>query len=73
MILLDPSSFVIQVQGGDDALRNDARAETSRRPLTNTPFEDELHMIGPADVQVFLDDLLEEYSPGHRLVQDLRE
>jgi hypothetical protein len=37
----------------------------------HAPFEDQLHVIGPADVQILADHFLEENPTGSRLVQDL--
>jgi hypothetical protein len=77
VILLDPRGLVVHVEGRIDALGDDAGAESPGSDvgaLTQDPaFEDQLHLIGTADVEVLADDLLEEDAPHHRPVEDLRQ
>ena len=60
MILLDPGVLVVDVQRRNDAVGQDARAKPARRPLGDAALEDQLHLIGPAEVEVLADDFLEE-------------
>jgi len=48
-------------------------AEASRRALNHPAVEDELDVVGPAEVQVLTDDLLKQHAPGHQPVEHLRE
>jgi hypothetical protein len=65
--------FVVDVQRGGDSLGEDASAEAAGGAAGHAPAEDELDLIGAANVEVFADDLFEEDAPGHELVEDLGE
>ena len=64
VVLFDPGAFVVDVQGGDDALGEHPRAKTARSPLTDAPLEDQLHLVWRPEVQVLADHLLEEDPPA---------
>src|SRR5271157_2665662 len=71
MILLDPRTLVVDVQRRCYPLGDHAGAEPPRRLLGDPPLEDQLHVIGPADVEVLADHLLEEHAAGVGSVEDL--
>jgi hypothetical protein len=77
VVLLDPCALVIHVERGIHALGDDPCPKPTRGGFGSlshdSPLEDQLDLIGSADVEVFADDLLEEDAPGHRAVQDLSE
>ena len=59
-VLLDTGVFVIDMQGRDYALGQHPGAKTARGFLGYPTLEDQLHLVGTAQVEVFADDLLEE-------------
>ena len=71
MILLDPRTLVVDVQRRCYPLGDHAGAEPTRRLLGDPPLEDQLHVIGPADVEVLADHFLEEDAAGGGTVEDL--
>ena len=71
MILLDSGVFVIDMEGRNHSLRNDSGAEEAGRRLAHPPVKDQLHLTGPADIQIFTDHFLEEHATGHGPVQNL--
>ncbi len=60
VLLLDATVLVVDVQRRHDPVGQHARAEAAGGPLADTPLEDQLHLIGPAQVEVFADDLLKK-------------
>ena len=70
MILLDPRTLVVDVQRRCYPLGDHAGAEPTRRLLGDPPLEDQLHVIGPADVEVLADHFLEEDAAGGGAVED---
>ena len=68
LILLN---LVIDVQRRGHAFGQHARAKTARRSLGHAPLEDQLHLIGPAQVQVLADDFLEEDAARLRPIEHL--
>jgi len=75
VVLLGPRGFVVHVQRRVNTLRDDTGTEPTWSgvgSLSNDPaFEDQLHLVGAADVEVLPDDLFEEHATGHWLVEDL--
>src|SRR5207244_2010185 len=71
VVLLDARSFVIDMQRGGDARGEDAGAEAAGRAAGDAPAENQLDLIGPPDVEVLADHLLEEDAAGGRAVEDL--
>ena len=71
VILLDPGTLVVDVQRWRNPLGDHTGSEPPRGALADAPAEDQLHVIGPADVQILADHFLEENPTGSRLVQDL--
>ena len=57
----------------DHAIGQHTGPESSRRSLRDSPVEDQLHPVGPAEVEILADDLLEQHPPAQRTVQDLRQ
>ena len=50
-----------------------AGAEAAGGAPGDAAVEDQLHLVGAADVEVLADDLLEEDAAGDRAVEDLGE
>ena len=71
VVLLDLGLFVLHVERRDDPVRQDAGAEASRGAARDAPVEDQLHLIGAADVEILPDDLFEETAPRERAIEDL--
>jgi len=57
-------------RNGVDAILNHPRAVLARRLLGYHAVEDQLHAIGPAEVQIVANDLFEELAPAQRPVED---
>ena len=75
MILLGVGAFVIDVQGRDNSLRDNARAASAvgdSRFLQLTA-EDQLHLFRSAQIDVLVNDLLKETAPARGPVPDLSE
>ena len=66
-------SFVVDVQGGHDAIGNDAGAKQAGRGLGNPAVKDQLHLFGPADIEVFANHFFKEDAAGERSVENLGE
>ena len=73
VVLLDARTLVVHVQRGNHALGDHAGAKPPRGAPANAPLEDQLHLTGPADIEVLANHFLEERAPGHRPVQHLGE
>ena len=71
MVLLDLGFLVLDVQRGHDALGQHAGAEAPGRAARDAPIEDQLHLIGTAEVEILADDLFEETAAGQRPIEDL--
>src|SRR5580704_9483740 len=63
--------LVVEVQRRRHPLSKYSRPEPARSPLRDAPLEDQLHLIGPAQVEVLANHLLEEDTATQRPVQDL--
>ena len=61
------------MQGRDSPLGEHSSAEAGRCCLGDPPLEDQLHLVGTAQIEVFPDDLLEENAAGQWAIQDLGE
>src|SRR6516225_4474609 len=72
-VLLDARAFVVDVQRGDHPLGQDAGAEAAWGALVDPPVEDQLHLVGTAQVEVFANDFLEEDATAERAIQDLSQ
>src|SRR5664280_1021107 len=76
VVLLDLGVLVVDVQGRDDAVGDDPGAEAARGRVValadDAPVEDQTNLVGAANVEVLVQHLLEEDSPGHRSVEHLR-
>lgn len=66
VILLDPGVLVIDVEGGCDALGEDAGAEPSRGAPGDPAIKDQLDLVGPAEIEVLADHLFEKQPAVHR-------
>ena len=71
VVLLDLGRFVLHVQRRHAPLGQHARAEPTGRAARDPTIEDQLHLIGPADVEILADDLFEEAAPGDGTIKDL--
>ena len=71
MILLDPCVLVIDMEGGCDALGEDAGAEPSRGAPVDAALKDELDLIRTAEIEVFADHLFEKQAAVHRAIEHL--
>jgi hypothetical protein len=70
-VLLDPALLVVDVQRGHYPLGDDAGTKAARGVFAHPPVEDQLHVVGSAEVEVLADDLLEEDPSGDGAVQHL--
>ena len=73
VVLLDLGVLVVHVQRRDNPLGEYARAKPPRRVLFHEALEDQLHLVGPAEVQVLADNVLEKEPARLRAVQHLGE
>src|SRR5436190_2270546 len=73
VVLLDPGFFVVDVERGDHAVGEDPGAELARGPAGDAAMENQLHLIGPADVEILADDFLEETATGVGAIEHLRQ
>src|SRR5262249_9830665 len=71
VILLDATPFVVDVQRWGNSLGHYPRSEPPRCALVDRTLENQLYVVGTANVQVFTDDFLKEDAAGERSVQDL--
>ena len=71
VILLDPGVLVIDVQGRGDVLGDDAGAEPSRGAAGDPAIEDQLDLVGAAEIEVLADHLFEEQPAMHRAIEHL--
>ena len=55
----------------DQGWRDDAGAESPRRPARGPAIEDQLHLLGSAEIEVLTDHLLEEQAAVLRLIEHL--
>ena len=61
------------MQRGNHAVGDDACAEPSRRARRDAAVEDQLHLTGPADIEILADDFLEKNPSGDWTVQHLSQ
>src|SRR5438105_467050 len=73
VILLDPVTFVIDIEGRNHPLGNDAGAKATGRSSGDPAVENELYVLRAAEVEVFADDFFEEDAAAHGAIQHLRE
>ena len=73
VVLLDAGAFVVDVQGGHDAVGDDAGAKQAGRALADPTIKDELHLFRPADIEVFANHFFKEDAAGERSVENLGE
>src|SRR5713101_535501 len=71
VVLLDLGVLVVHVQRRDDPFGEHPGAKPPRCVLVHAALEDQLHLVGPAQVQVIADDVLEEDPARLRTVQHL--
>ncbi len=61
------------MQGRRDAFGDDARPKAARGGLGRAALENQLHLLRPAQVEVFADDGFKEQPASERTIQDLRQ
>src|SRR2546422_937562 len=72
-VLFEIKMLVADVQARMDALTQYARAETARRGADNLAWENQLHPVWSAQVEVVADDFLEELPTGQGPIHNLGE
>ena len=72
VVRLDARVLVADLERGDHAIPDHPRAKFAGSAAADPPIKDQLHLAGPADVQVLADHFFEENPPGDRTVQNLR-
>src|SRR5437868_1064771 len=73
VILLDPGTFVIDIEGRNHPLGNDAGAKATGRSSGDPAVENELYVLRAAEIEVFADDFFKEDAAAHGAIQHLRE
>ena len=73
VVLLDSRALIVDVQRGNHAIGNDPSAETPGSGFGHAPIEDQLDLLGTADIQVFANHILEENPAADRTVQHLSQ
>jgi hypothetical protein len=77
VVLLDLGVLVLDVQGRDHSLGDDPGAEPARGRMPtfadDAAVEDQTDLVGAADVEVVVEDLLEKDPPVHRAVEHLNQ
>ena len=73
MVLLDTRVLVVDMQRGDATAGNHSRTKLARGAAADSTIKNQLHLTGPADIQILPNDFLEEGPPGDRAVQNLGE
>ena len=63
--------FIVHVERGDHAVGDHPGEKQARCAFGDPAVEDELHLFGAPDVQVFSNHFFKEDSSRHRSVQDL--
>jgi len=71
VILLDAGVLVIDMQRGEHAIRNHSGSKFAGRTSANASIKDQLHLAGPAEVEVFADHFFKEHPAGYGPVQHL--
>ena len=71
VVLLDARPFVVHVERRDHAIGDHPGAKQARCAFGDPTVEDELHLFGAPDIQVFSNHFFKEDSARHRSVQDL--
>src|ERR1700739_955125 len=62
VVLLDPGVLVIDVQGRGGALREYSGLPSPRGAAGDAAAEDQLHLFGPAEIEVLADHLFEQQA-----------
>ena len=71
VVLLDARVLVIDVERGRHVAGEDAGAPARRRAPRDLAIEDQLHLLGAAEVEVLADHLLEEQAAMDGLIEHL--
>ena len=71
VVLLDARLLVVDVERRDDAFGENPRAELAGGLPRDAAIENELHVIGPAEVEILAHDLFEQMAACARPVEDL--
>ena len=68
VVLLDTRPFIVDVQGRNNAIGDDAGSKASGSGFLYPSIKDQLHLLGATDVQVFADHILEEDPAAERAI-----
>src|SRR5437667_6016779 len=71
VVLLEAGLLVVDVERGYHAFRQDAGAEWPRCLPRDAAIENELHLIGPAEVELLTHHFFEEAAAGAGPIEDL--
>src|ERR1051326_7074194 len=53
MVLLNARALIVDVQRGNHAIRDDPSAKAAGSGFGHSSIEDQLDLLGPADIQIF--------------------
>src|SRR4249920_1104993 len=73
VVLLDTRLLIVDMQRGNDAIRDDAGTEPPWGAAVDPAVEDQAHLARPTNVQILADHLFEEDASRHGLVEHLGE
>ncbi len=71
VVLLDARFLVVDVERRDDTFSEDPGAELAGRLPRDAAIEDQLHLIGPAEIEILAHHFFEEAAPGTWSIEDL--
>jgi hypothetical protein len=72
-VLLQVEVLVVDVQTGMHAILDHPRPKLAGRFLRYHTVEDQLHPVGPPQVQIVTNDFFEKLTPAQRAIEDLRQ
>lgn len=72
-MLLDAAALVLKMRTGSASVGDDAVAEAIRGASADLPLEEQLHWIGPSEIERIAQDLLQEFSAADRPIEHLRQ
>jgi hypothetical protein len=70
-VFLYPGVLVIDVEGGGDALGEDAGRQPSRGAAGHAAIKDQLDLVGAAEIEVLADHLFEKQPAMDRAIEHL--
>jgi hypothetical protein len=72
-VLFEIAVLVADAQRGHHALGDHARAKAPRRLPGHPAIKDQLHPVGPTQIQVLANEILEQQPAAQRTIQHVRE